>query len=71
MKKFLALVLSLCMLLSVCPVFAAEYEAEDDTVFYISFDEELPEGATGYNLSVHGSTAQQATSICPTTLQTA
>ncbi len=52
MKKFLALVLSLCMLLSVCPVFAAEYEAEDDTVFYISFDEELPEGATGYNLSV-------------------
>ncbi len=52
MKKFLALVLSLCMLLSVTPAFAAEYVPEDDTVFYISFDEELPEGATGYNLSV-------------------
>ncbi len=52
MKKFLSVVLSLCMLLTVCPVFAAEYAVEDDTVFYISFDEELPEGATGYNLSV-------------------
>ena len=52
MKKVLSIVLSLCMLLSVCPVLAAEYEATDDTVFYISFDEELPQGATGYNLSV-------------------
>lgn len=52
MKKFLSIALSLCMLLTVCPVFAAEYVAEDDTVFYISFDEDLPEGATGYNLSV-------------------
>ncbi len=52
MKKVLSIVLSLCMLLSVCPIFAAEYAEDDDTVFYISFDEELPEGATGYNLSV-------------------
>ncbi len=52
MNKFLSLALCLCMLLSVVPAFAAEYTADDDTVFYISFDEELPEGATGYNLSV-------------------
>ncbi len=52
MKKFLSIVLSLCMLLSAMPAFAAEYAADDDTIFYISFDEELPEGATGYNLSV-------------------
>ena len=52
MKKFLAILLSLCMLLSALPAFAAEYVKEDDTIFYISFDEELPEGAEGYNLSV-------------------
>ncbi len=57
MKKFLAFILSLCMIFSVVPAFslvsaAEEYVADDDTVFYISFDEELPEGATGYNLSV-------------------
>lgn len=52
MKKFLSIVLSLCMLLSALPAFAAEYAADDDTVFYISFDEELPEGATGYDLSI-------------------
>ena len=57
MKKFLALILSLCMLLTFVPAFslvtmAEEYTAEDDTVFYISFDEELPEGSTGYNLSI-------------------
>ncbi|MBQ8002517.1 MAG: hypothetical protein IJ297_03650 [Clostridia bacterium] len=52
MKRFLSVLLSLCMLLSVLPIFAAEYTAEDDTIFYISFDEELPEGATGYNLSI-------------------
>lgn len=52
MKKFLAILLSLCMLLSALPAFAAEYVEEDDTIFYISFDEELPEGATGYDLSI-------------------
>lgn len=52
MKKFLSVLLSLCMLLSAVPALAAEYAPDDDTVVYISFDEELPEGATGYNLSV-------------------
>ncbi|MGM9551503.1 MAG: LamG-like jellyroll fold domain-containing protein [Clostridia bacterium] len=52
MKKFLSVLLSLCMLVSAVPAFAGEYTADDDTVFYISFDEELPEGSTGYNLSV-------------------
>lgn len=52
MKKFLSIVLSLCMLLSAMPAFAAEYAADDDTIFYISFDEELPEGSTGYDLSI-------------------
>ena len=57
MKKFLAIVLSLCMIMSVVPMLAVsvaaeEYAADSDTVIYISFDEELPEGSTGYNLSV-------------------
>ncbi len=52
MKKFFAAVLSLCMLMSVVPAFAAEYTPEDDTVIYISFDQALPEGSTGYDISV-------------------
>ncbi len=52
MKKFLSVLVSLCMVMSVVPAFAAEYVVDDDTVVYISFDEELPEGSTGYNLSL-------------------
>lgn len=52
MKKFLSVLLSLCMLVSAIPALANEYTPDDDTVFYISFDEDLPEGSTGYNLSI-------------------
>lgn len=52
MKKFLATLVSSCMLLSSLPAQAAEYKKDDDNVFYISFDEQLPDGATGYNLSI-------------------
>ncbi len=52
MKRFSAILLCLCMLLSVCPVMAAEYVKDDDSIIYISFDEELPEGSVGYNLEL-------------------